>query len=373
MNDSSPQSESLRIAWLAEPHRIPVATALLAPISERLVDAGIQPVLFAPDHVPNGWLPEPPVECWRYRSGRSWPWNPSGRAELIKALGQANVQLLHALDDAGRLDISRIAETLERPFCNHLLRLRSVRRMPRKAPHQVGFIAASHRLEQVLRKKHRSCDSIRRIPPAFEPRPQPQTRPGEDEWTVLLADADGADRSALQAVVETFARLIDRDEAVAPFVLNAGRQERWMRHAAREAGLQKAITFAEAPSEVQCRRAVTSAHVYILPGESADVGFHPLLAMAGGVAVVAADRAACDFLGEQELCATFPAGQGEELLATVRDLLADPDARETMAEQALQYIRRHHNPLTVSQDMVAFYRDVLGESAASDGAVREET
>jgi glycosyltransferase involved in cell wall biosynthesis len=160
-------------------------------------------------------------------------------------------------------------------------------------------------------------------------------------------------------VITAFSRLRDRKYDCVFFILGNGKVEKRLRASAERMGIRHELTFVDRQPARSLPAIFKAADIYVSPVANRFLDVPCLLAMAGGVPVLAATEGASEFLSDRQIVTRFKACDASDLAAKLINLMDDHAEAKAVADRALGYLRTHHSPAAAVAALTAIYRTAV--------------
>jgi len=355
-----PDTEPLRVAWVAGAETIGRLGRVLQPLAVGLLDEMIELAVLCPDG-DAGALAAAPCEVVPYAAARWWPLGGGPVEPLAGELKRRKVAVLHGLDgSAGKLtaDLARAAAV---PYFLNSDALADRRRLAEAGRGAAAVLAASEPLQHALIGQAVCAgERVRLMRPGVYHvrRPTCFTEPGHS--TAVIAGGPLTDPGPFEAVLECFAELSARQYDCVYFLIGDGPAERSLRKRAGALGLREQLTFVVGQPLAELPGIFKSADLYVSPTTYSRIDIRSLLAMAAGVPVLAAGPAGVsDFLRDGETATFFQATNAAELTVKLAALLDDRAAARSLAAAAIEYVHVHHSPAVNVTGLAHLYKQAV--------------
>jgi glycosyltransferase involved in cell wall biosynthesis len=179
-----------------------------------------------------------------------------------------------------------------------------------------------------------------------------------DNTASIVAGCELDDLPAFAAVLRALADLRGRGYECLLFVIGEGKAERELRMLCDELNLRQDLTFVEHQCGKNLVDIFKAADIYVAPSPVAGVDMGTLLAMAGGVPVLAARGGSSDFIIDGQTAGTFRSADAHDLADKLAHFLDDHAAARALAESALGYLRENHSAAKMVAAIAQIYRQV---------------
>jgi glycosyltransferase involved in cell wall biosynthesis len=357
--DSPPSGAALRVAWVAGRDTLRNFGRTLNPLAVGLMDELIELTLLVPHEIDTSEIPSPPVEIVRYGRAK-WPNRRRSAGSVLGALRSRNIELLHALDSSVVKFTRDLARGRGIDYVVSSYALSDAWRFGRLGSPCVGVLAGCEGIESKLMRHHvTAAANIRLVRPGVHQVKHPTCFRDPERSIAIVASGRVRSRRGAGALLESFAELKRRQYECVFVVIGSGAMEPAMRKRAASLGLQHEVTFAEHQSSSQLWDIMKAADIYISPDPPRTMDFGVLLAMAGGVPVLTgASRE--DFILDDRTALRYKPASSKDLTAKLVSLLEDRAAARSLAEGALEYLRKQHSPT----GMVSAIREIYHQGVS---------
>jgi glycosyltransferase involved in cell wall biosynthesis len=342
-----------RVGWIAGRTTVEYYAPVLAPLIEPLHRRGVAVSVFHPSGADISAMEACPLELRRY--DRPGVWHPRKRVVESLAAQASDIDLLHGLHESAFPQTVRLAHRLMRPYLLSCYDQRTG--LPRRGrdPLLGGVLATSEPIRRQLAGRLRSVEKLHLLRPAVHAVSESADLSYTERNISVLADAHQANRNDLQAMIKAFARLHEKDVDCLFFVIGSGRHERVLRKLAETVGLTGRLTFVDLAGAAHALSILRSCDVYLALDTANDLDLHPLLAMAWGVAVVAAKGGPEDYLLEGKTATLFTPGSARDLSDKLIEAVTSGEQSDWQSDNALDYIAGHHHPDTQAAQLAELY------------------
>lgn len=354
--------EPLRVGWVVPPGSAVRMGRILEPLAVGLLDELIEPTLIAPNCGEMGRIPSPPVRLVEYERRRWYQprrlvWDPV--AEQIDPL---DLDLLHVMDPEALDVANHLAAACQLPLGMTCLSVRDAGAVHRLNEFGRFVVAISEQILQAVRAQRAlPVARIYRVHPGVYPVRHATCFTRLDTPLAIMAGGPLENFHACQAVLRCFAKIRDLQPEVLFFLTGSGPAERPLRGLAEKLGLIDVLTFVSGQADPQMAGILPAADIYISPSPTRWYDLHALQAMAGGVPVIASNRADEDFLIDGHTARLFDPDRPEQLLEALAEMLEDRAATRALAEGALGYLREHHSVWQMVEATAGVYRDAAAK------------
>lgn len=351
------QSPPLRVGWVVGKKVIERFGETLRALAVGLMDELVELFAICPHDADPASLPSPPLEIIPHGQLRWAIFETRAVESLVGEIRAHKVQLLHAMDAGGVRLTKRLARNASLPYVVSSWALGDARRL-----HGVGdaaaILAGSALVRKGLLAHHVApAEKIRLLRPGVHHAPHATCFKDPHHSIAIVAGGEMNQFAFFAPVLKSFAELRGRDRQCAFFLIGNGRAEKRLRAQAERLGLREDLTFADRPPSTQMPDIFEAADVYISPVPTQTVDTWTLLAMAGGVPVLAAADGSSDFLIDGETAMLFERGDAGDLTAKLTALLDDPRKAREQAERALSYLHEHHSAPGMVSELAKIYRE----------------
>ena len=358
MNDTpeSPSSdEALGVAWVAGRETLSSLGPTLNPLAVGLMDELIELTLLVPHDVDTSEIPAPPVEIVRYRRGK-WSYRKRAVRSALDPVRSRNVELLHALDSSVGKFTRDLARERGINYVVSSYAFSDAWRFGRLGSPCVGVLASCEGIESKLIRHHVApAGNIHLVRPGVHQVKHPTCFRDPQRSIVIVASGRVRSRRVVASLLESFAELKRLRYECVFVVIGPGAMEPAMRRRVASLGLQHEVTFAEHQSGSQLSDIMKAADIYISSDAPRALDFGVLLAMAEGVPVVSGTNRE-DFVLDGRTALLFKPISGKELTSRLISLVEDHAAARSLAEGALEHLRKHHSPAGMVAAVKEIYR-----------------
>ncbi len=353
----------IRVGWIADTGTLDHLARVVKPLAVGMLDELVELVAVCPRAANTGEIPSPPVEVLSYGPVRRFGLWTGAHERLGQEMRGRRLELLHALDTQAAGLAGRLADTLKLPYVLSSFSLGDSERLGGMTRRPDAIIAAGDLIRQRLVQRHAAPpEKIRVVHPGVYCAKRATCFTQTQQTVAIVAGGSLDSFRAFRPVVESFAALLKADIDCALFILGSGRAEKQLRKLADALGVRTEVTIVDRPGQGQLPGIFKAADIYISPAPARAVDMTSLLAMSAGVPVLAAtdEKDPSDFLVADETALLFEKGSSEELTAKLKSLMEDRAAARSLADKALEYLRKSHSPATMVSKIVEVYRQVLG-------------
>ncbi|MCJ7544657.1 MAG: glycosyltransferase family 4 protein [Phycisphaerae bacterium] len=351
--------ERLRVAWVAGPATAEQYGRALQPLAIGLMDELIEIVAVCPSGADVQELPSPPVETVPHGRTR-WLGRFTRSVEaLARELRRRKVRLLHALDaDTWGLaaELGRLAG-LNCIVSSYGLGDGLVLRQRRRSM-AVALAGSEGVRERLLAWRVVPRERVELVRPGVYHVRKATCFLNPDLRVSIVAGGPMDDFASFEAVVRCFAALKRSGHDCVFFLMGNGRAEQRLRSLTEVLGMRGELTFVDRQPPRLLPEIFKAADIYVAPVPDRCIDMPCLLAMAGGVPVLAAGAGASDFLIDAQTARLFARGNSADLTAKLTALLEDRTKAVALAEGALAHLRAHHSPAGVVTAVTRIYRQV---------------
>ena len=355
----------IRAAWVAGASALEDLAPTIQPLAISLIDELVELHVFCPSGSDVRALPSPPVEIIHHGRIRRWAFGGGVVAQIASEIQARRIQLLHALDVSSAGLTSRLAAAAGVDYVVGSYAIGDGKRLGRLDRRARAVLAASERIqEDLMANRVISADRAHLLRPGVVrvSRPTCFDRP-ENSLAIVVGGAMD-ELACFSAVLEAFAELKARRYDCVCFIIGQGKAERRLRARAESLGVARELTFVGRQPPWQLTGILKAADLYISPAPDETVDFQSLLAMAAGVPVLSVENPASDFLRDGRTTWQFKRGDASGLTTKLASLLEDHAAAKGLAQNALDYLGRHHGTAEVSSKTAEIYRRAIAEAAA---------
>lgn len=315
----------------------------IRPLALGLIDEMTELVAVCPQDARIDGLPSPPVAILRYGRAR-WPFGRRRIAALAGELGKGGTALLHSLDAGAAGLTGRLARLTGLGYMVSCYSLAEVAALPRRDECLRAVLGASEPICRRLQAKRRLYgDRIRLLRPGVYQAPRATCFSRAAHSTAIVAGGPMNVSEPLETAIRAFRSLDERGYDCAFFVIGSGAADRQLRACTAKLGLLGKLTFVDQKDAWQLPGIFKAADVYVSTRTGGNVDFHSLLAMAGGIPVLAAEAGASDFLTDGETAVIFKPRDAKDLATKLAALLDDHAAAGSLVDKALAHLRANHS------------------------------
>ncbi|MHC4982898.1 MAG: glycosyltransferase family 4 protein [Planctomycetota bacterium] len=373
LREQGPAKGPIRAAWIAGEKTLEDLALTIQPLAISLMDELVELSVLCPGGADASSLPSPPIEIVRYGRVKRGPFGGRAAERLASEVVGRKIQLLHALDAAAAPLARRLARAAGVNYVISSYALGDGRRLGRLDEHAKAVLAASERIQRdLMERRVISAERIYLLRPGVIRVSRPTCFRNPENSVAIIAGGAMDDFGCFDALLGTFAQLKARSYDCVYFIIGQGRAERRLRERCEKLGLAGEVTFVERQPPWQLTGILKAADIYISPVRAGGLDFQSLRAMAAGVPVLSVSDPASDFLKDGRTSSQFKPGDTSELTMRLLSLLEDRPAAMGLAENALEYLRRHHNPAQMSARTAEIYRRVVAEAAAEKQQARKK-
>jgi glycosyltransferase involved in cell wall biosynthesis len=351
--------QRLRVAWVAGATTAERYGRAWQPLAIGLMDELIEIVGLCPSGADVQELPSPPVDIVSFGRARWWGALARTAEALAAELHRKKVRLLHALD-AESWGLAAELGYLAGLNCiasSYGLGGRWALRQRRRS--MAAVLAASEAIrEGLLAQRVVPAERIELVRPGVYQVHKATCFLNPLLRVSIVAGGPMDDFSSFEAVVRCFAALKRSGHDCVFFLMGNGRAERHLRSLAETLGLRGELTFVDRQPARLLPEIFKAADLYVAPVPDPCIDMPCLLAMAGGVPVLAARGGASDFLIDAQTARLFARGNSADLTAKLTALLEDRTQAVALAEGALAHLRAHHSPAGAVAAVTRIYRHV---------------
>ena len=297
----------------------------------------------------------PALRGWRrWRLGRSLDHTLAGDPTVV-----------HLWGAAGLTAVSRWTHTLGIPVVIHATSDRDVQRLMRHVlrPHERPIVCCHQHAERLRRRWPTLAGSVAVCPPAvLAPEDSPALGVRDHALGVLWTGVLDA-RSGVNLLIDAVHEVSQRGFDVQLVLIGAGpaTHDVWQR--VRRLRLQKSVTMTDGVRLWD--QTLRGVDVFVLPARHAEFSLAPLLAMAFGKLVIAAEDQIADWLIPGETVAEFPPGSADRLVERLIETAQGQPAVRAVARRAAEYVREYHGVSQLAESLHAVYRDSVREQRAA--------
>lgn len=294
-------------------------------------------------------------------TGGRWPWQHAQPDKVLQAIGGRKPAIIHCMS-------AQLAAWAE-PLCAawgaalvvQLSDLHDVVRFARLKPGcPVTGVAMTAGIQRTLTENlPRWQPHIRLIPAGLPAEAEVSALSVPNRLPSAVTTMSLSKRSSLMNVLKALQTLIKAGHDVQLFLLSSGWAESRYRRHVYQLGLHRYVTFAGRQRDwTVLRRAMVAADFYIATGVTERFNISGLSALGSGLVILAPHHALEDYLIDDETAVRFDPASPQQLAQKWMELLQDPDRARTLAENALNYARTHHQANTMVTQLAALYREM---------------
>ena len=330
-----------------------------------LLDVPMPVSLICPAGMDLQKLPVPPLRVIEYGPARMSFLRRRMAEALTGQLDSAGVGLLHALDGSALPLTRQLAAEADLAYVAGAC---SLKHDVRAGDHRCRFLlAASAPIERMLVESHAApAEMIRRLRPGVHQARSATCFINPNHATAIIASGRLDRPEPFAAVLEAFDQLRQAQRECVFFLIGSGRAQARLRRLAEKLQLMEDLTFVDRQEPAQLAGILRAADIFISPAQTQRLDVELLTAMAAGVPVLTAEAPAADFVIEDRTALVFPAGDSAELTVKLFSLLEDRAAARSLAEAALAYLREHHSPAKMVEQLVQLYQDAIRAPVGAD-------
>lgn len=349
-------SSELHLAWLAGAETAGDLREILLPLAEALRSRHHRIALFLPRGSVRADLDRTVERVVEYDPPK---WYTRGHVDaLAREIVSCRAELLHVLDAGVEPLGATLATQARLPWVVTCTR-RGAKHLPAVDPAPLLLAITEPIRDDLLAGRKIGAGQTRLWRPGVRVLDEAKNLAFNDRDVAILVDAQSADPDMLQAVLQSFAELRRRRSDCLLFFADADRLERRLRRQAERMDLAGLLTFVSRAQSRARAEIVRSADVYVSVASARSVDLWPLVAMAAGVPVVAPAGGAGDYLHDGKTATLFDPEDPADLAEKLSSILAEGDSIDWQAEEALRYVRKHHDPARQADDLAAVYRSRL--------------
>jgi glycosyltransferase involved in cell wall biosynthesis len=301
---------------------------------------------------------------------RRWPLRKVSSDQLLSLLDGTKPDVIHCLSADLAQWVRRWAQAWQSALVVHLTDLADVYSFS-----SLGYdgpmtaIATTPSVERAaVRKAGRKADVIRVVPlgiPVAQAEPVCLADPSRIPTAIVTVPLTR--NCGLHLVLKALSVVIRDGREMQLFVLASGPGEFLFRRIVNQLDLRQRVTFAGQTTDLPTlQQVMQGADFYILPSERRRFTVSTLTAMATGLAILAPTGTIGDYLIEGQTASLFDSQIPSQLARKWTALLDDPNQARTLARQALQHIRDHHQASIMVSRTADAYRDLCrSDSVAS--------
>lgn len=348
----------LRVGWVLSDESLKRYGKTYGPLAIGLMEEQVSLTAIAPRKVSCESLPSPPMEIIAHERLTRWGIELNELDTLEESLREKQLHLLHALDARSAGAAHRLTKRLGIPLLISSYALGDVSHLS-LLDSSTAVIASSQRvLDWMLQHHTAPLDRLFTASPGVYAAEKPRCFRQQEYYVSLVTGGLDSDHHAFETALKAMAILKHKEYPFFGFIVCDDRVERQIRPVARKLNLQNEVTFVERISSSHLADVLKAADIYICPQVKKQLNYGSLLAMSLGVPVIAA-RSEEPFLIEGQTVAAFPTGNENELARKIMKYMDDHALANRMAEQALAYLREHHRPSMMVNQVLDIYRTFL--------------
>ncbi len=358
VSGDSPQSQRpVRVGWVAGKGTFTDVGRLLAPLAIGLMDELVTATIFLPEDADRRELPTVPANLVTYSRLQWLVFHTRMLSVLAHEIGNAQIDLLHALD-AGAAGLTRqLADIAGLPYVVSCYGLGDSRRLGTVDEHCQAVLAASEPIRRELVGSRVAPENkVLLVRPGVYMVSHATCYTDQAKSVSIVAGGQLDDFEAYEAMLRAFDEVRRRNYDCMFFIIGNGKAEGRIRQAAQKMEMRSRLTFVDRQETAQLQGILKSADVYISPCPSEHVDIASLLAMAAGNPVLAARDVVDDFLIDERTAKIFTSGNAAELTGKLCSILEDRSAGTALAESALAYLREHHTAAQMVSAVAGAYR-----------------
>ena len=361
------QDKRLLLVLVADEEVIERFPAAVRYLQVGLIDEPIDILLLAPEHSRVQALVAGPTKVITYRK-YSWPvshWAQRGVVATVRAAMEAapkdSAIIVHCLDltaaplaaaiaaDRGAELVLNVASAaaLENPELMRRLDLAS------------SLITPADGIDRAIKASPLATKSAEVVPLGVETQNTPAAFTNTRNAPVLLFAGALIETAGVDLMFRAARRVLREHEDLQIFIIGKGPAEPGLRHLVEELGISRNVVFTGRLE--QMRAALSAADMFCLPRSLPVFREEPVLAMAAGLAVIAASGVFCDGLVERETAFLFPEHDETRLAEQLTYCLENPKAARLIAATAQAYSRSHYSISRMVEAYLQIYRRLIAQ------------
>ena len=178
----------------------------------------------------------------------------------------------------------------------------------------------------------------------------------------ILSTADLTDDGGVETLLHALHLLENRGYPFLAFLLGEGPEEWKLRQLAKELELGSCVTFARPEGNVV--RAMVGADVFVQPGVEKSLSARSLQALGQGMAVVGVAGGVHDAYVPDVTAIVVKAPTPTDLAAGIERLLLDHGLAQTLATNAIAYMRKQHTMTVMAELTAKVYQEMAIKRAS---------
>jgi glycosyltransferase involved in cell wall biosynthesis len=291
---------------------------------------------------------------------------------LAAQIAGEDIQLIHAMDAQGAGLARRLGALTDTRFAVSSFNLADARSLGTLEARCAAVLAGSDAIRrEILEQRVSPASKVHLVRPGVHQERHATCFEQADNTASIVAGCGLDDLPAFAAVLRALADLRGRGYECLLFVIGEGKAERELRMLCDELGLRQDLTFVEHQCGKNLVDIFKAADIYVAPSPYAGVDMGALLAMAGGVPVLAGvcdpgspasvrpgKGGSCDFVIDGRTAGIFRSADAHDLADKLAHLLDDHAAARALAESALGYLRENHSAAKMVAAVAQIYRQV---------------
>ncbi len=352
----------MHIALIVDSERLVSESAMIRELTLGLGDQGIQITAILPQAAPREPQPEPPVASAVIEARLAVPpWLRRPRAARVAAaLAGTMPDLIYAVGADTWTLASDLSRAIERPLVLDVWSAALMRRVPVAlpgAPLRVAYVVPTEPLAAALRGRG-AADSVSVVPIGVEAPAEPREVLASVADSVTLAIiGSGQDGEGMKAALAGLSSVLgDFPQIQACLELRGPGEHVIWRHARRLELLGHVSTIGQASLH---RALIGGCDVLVVPERAGEARSVMLEAMAGGMALLAADDPFLDMLVADETALVVIQDEWADKL---RRLLAEPGLARQLGRAARSWVSRHNTPGLQVDRLIGALEGVLAGS-----------
>jgi hypothetical protein len=301
-----------------------------------------------------------PAQLAHVRHSR-WPWQHAQPDKVLQAIGGRKPALIHCMSTQLAAWAGPLCGAWGSAMVVQLSDLHDAVRFARLRPEcPVTGVAMTAGIQRALTENiPRWQPHIRLIPAGLPAEAEVSALSVPNRIPSAVTTMSLSKRSNLLVVLKALRTLIQAGHDVQLFLLSSGWAESRYRRHVQQLGLHRHVTFAGRLRDwTALRRAMVAADFYIATGVTERFDISGLSALASGLVILAPHHALEDYLIDEETAVRFDPASPHQLAQKWMELLQDPERARTLAQNALNYARTHHQANTMVTQLAALYREM---------------
>lgn len=353
----------LRVGWVAGDGTLTNFAPTLNPLAVGLMDELVKVTLLSPAKAGAAELAGPLTDVVRYTVS-AWPMRQAGLKAAGTAVVANKLELLHALDFTAARLTRDLAGRCNLPYVVSSFSMSDTRRAKRLDGRLGAVLAAGEKIELGLIRHHVApAAKVHRLRPGLYTAKRARCFRDPTHSVAIVAACRLARWPVLTAVCEAFAKLKADGYDCIFVIIASGRLAGRLRRHVRQAGLEHDLTLADHHSSEQLGKVIMAGDLFVSPDAGPQIDFGSMMAMASGVPVLAGHvgRDMDDFIIDGETAEVFDPAASGALAGKLAGMLDDHAAARSLADKALDHIRRNYSPTAMVSAVSNIYRSVIGQ------------